>query len=276
MKASSVVVTAVALLATAALVAWWWQQQQPHPEPAPSAQPLPVQGAAPAPVASAPPAIVHPIEAVASAASQADGQPWTLANAAERLFGRKAVLQLLQTDDLARRVVATVDNLGREQATSRLWPLNPAPDRFRVRTEGGLTLIDPDNAQRYAAHLRLLESVDLSLLASAYVQLYPELQRAYEDLGHPGRPFNDRLVQVIDLLLATPEFDRPLAVHMPTLNSPVQPARPWVLYELADPALQPLAAGQKLLLRMGPAHERRVKQWLRAWRRVVASAPPAR
>ena len=51
----------------------------------------------------------------------------------------------------------------------------------------------------------------------------------------------------------------------------MQPARPWVLYEYDDPALQPLSAGQKILVRMGTANERRVKAKLTELRRLVTA-----
>lgn len=46
------------------------------------------------------------------------------------------------------------------------------------------------------------------------------------------------------------------------VKGPVPSTRPWVRYEFADPELQNLSAGQKILIRMGPAHERRLKQKL--------------
>ena len=42
-----------------------------------------------------------------------------------------------------------------------------------------------------------------------YKQYYPLFQQAYVDLGYPEGYFNDRLVEVIDHLLATPGRDRP-------------------------------------------------------------------
>ena len=42
-------------------------------------------------------------------------------------------------------------------------------------------------------------------MAVVYERLYPLFQQAYEDLGYPGKYFNDRLVEVIDHLLQTPE-----------------------------------------------------------------------
>ena len=62
---------------------------------------------------------------------------------------------------------------------------------------------------------------------------------------------------------------------MPPIAGPVRPERPWVLYEFADPKLQALTSGQKLLLRMGSVNERRVKARL-AEIRAHGDRPPAR
>ena len=142
------------------------------------------------------------------------------------------------------------------------------PGRFGVERRDDVESIAAGNADRYAAFLTFVESVEPRRAASVYRTLYPEFQQAYEELGYPGRYFNDRLVEVIDLLLATPEPAVAPRVHLPPINGPVRPERPWVLYEFDDPALDRLASGQKMLLRMGPAAERRLKARLR---RVPAS-----
>ena len=157
-----------------------------------------------------------------------------------------------------------------------MWPVVPAAARFRVVDDGGGAAIDTANAARYEPYVRLLEGVDLRRLTGAYVQLYPSLQRAYEELGYPKGYFNDRLVDVIDLLLATPEPSATPKVHLPTANGPVQPLRPWLLYEFDDPQLESLAAGQKILLRMGVRNERRVKARLVELRSLVATTPARR
>ena len=51
-----------------------------------------------------------------------------------------------------------------------------------------------------------MESVDTGRLAALYVRFYPLFQQAYRDLGYPNGYFNDRLVEVIDHLLVTPEI----------------------------------------------------------------------
>ena len=76
---------------------------------------------------------------------------------------------------------------------------------------------------------------------------------------------------MIDLLLATPEPSGPLRVRLPEIKGPLQPERPWVLYEFDDTALQALSSGQKTLLRMGPVNQRRLKAKLIELRRLVTA-----
>jgi len=52
--------------------------------------------------------------------------------------------------------------------------------------------------------------------------------------------------------------------------------RPHVLYEYADPELEALSAGQKLLIRIGPAHRAVVRDFLEDLRdRITAGLTPA-
>ena len=197
--------------------------------------------------------------------------PLDLEAALAALFGRKAVLSMFQLQDFPRRFVATVDNLGRTHAPASVWPVNPAGGRFLVERQGDAEVISADNGLRYTPHVLLIEAVDLGQAVALYARLYPQLQQAYEDIGYPNRYFNDRLVDVIDQLLATPELSGPLKVHLPEIKGPLQPERPWVLYEFDDPALQALSSGQKTLLRMGPVNQRRIKTKLAEIRRLVTA-----
>lgn len=183
------------------------------------------------------------------------------------LLGREAVLALLQTDGFAERVVATVDALPRGHAAPRLWPLHPAEGRFTV--DGGR--IAAANEQRYAPFVRMLERLDPAAAAGLYRRLQPQLQAAYENLGYPGRRFDDRLLEVVDHLLATPQPDSPPAVTLTEVKGPIAPERPWVRYEYADPALESRSAGQRILLRLGDAQRRSLIDWLRAFRAQVAA-----
>jgi hypothetical protein len=106
--------------------------------------------------------------------------------------------------------------------------------------------------------MRVMEQVDTHKLVQTYVHFYPLFQKAYQDLGYPNGYFNDRLVEVIDHLLATPDVPAPVAL-----------AQPKVLYEFADPALERLSAGQKMMIRMGPVNESRAKGKLRDIRHAL-------
>jgi Protein of unknown function (DUF3014) len=260
-----------AIIAALVLAVYLWRKDSvPLPVTAP-----PVVLAAPAVTPSMPePQVHYPISAkmVAGASAKA----FDLQKALEDLFGLKTVQSMFRLDDFPRRLAATIDNLGRSHASAMLWPVNPASGRFTVEERDGATFIGADNGLRYTPYVLLLETVDLRQAIDIYVRIYPSLQQAYEALGYPGSYLNDRLVQVIDQLLATPEIDAPIEVRLPPIEGPVRPVRPWVLYEFVDPNLQSLTSGQKALLRTGSINERRVKTRLEEVRRLVTVVPKKR
>jgi hypothetical protein len=276
-----VAVVGVLVIAVAAGGYGWWRQHSAELAAAPPAGPATVAVAPPAPAAppaSAAPAILHPIDAAGSQAlpplDQADA---AVTRALTDLLGTRQAAEMLQLDGFVRRVVATVDNLDRAHASPVLWPATPATGKFSVRhagDTGGSDVIAKDNDIRYAVFVRFAESTDTARAVALYVRLYPLFQQAYVELGYPHGYFNDRLVAVIDRLLATPEPSGPIAVHLTEVKGPLTSQRPWVRYEFADPALEALPAGSKMLLRMGPDHARRLKLKLAEWRRAVATAPP--
>ena len=262
------------VLLAAGLVTWFVQRRVPRPVPVPP-PPAVSSTAASVPAQQASSAVEHPISEVAARAAAAASGAATidlasLPAALEHLLGRQAVLGMLQVQDFPRRLVATVDNLGREAAPARTWPVNPTAGRFLVREEAGSLVIDADNGLRYAPFVQLIESVDLRNAVALYLRWYDEFQQAYESIGFPGRHFNTRLVEVIDLLLATPTQAGPIEVVLPVIRGPHQPPRPWVLYEFADPSLRGLSAGQQWLLRMGPVNQRRLQARLAEFRTLIA------
>lgn len=196
------------------------------------------------------------------------------------LLGRKDVLTFLQLDGFARRVVATVDNLARPHAAPALWPVNPTPGRFTTLGDGDKvgdsssagTIVSLDNSLRYSPLVLFIESINSAQAVKLYARLYPLFQQAYEELGYPGRYFNDRLVAVIDHLLATPVQTGAIGVSLVKVKGTVPSVRPWVRYEFTDPALESLSAGQKMLLRAGPVNHRRLNTKLLEIRRLVTGA----
>jgi len=277
-RKSVIVVGAYALLLALAGGAYlWWQGRQPGAPSAPSA-PVAVADAASDPV-PAEPVIQHPIASTVSAAASAPALPSldqsdaVVVRGLTGLLGARSVTAMLQTDAFVRRVVATVDNLGRAHAAPRLWPVMPTGGKFSVRRVDDTDVIAAANPARYAPFVSFVESFDTPRAVALYVGLYPLFQQAYQELGYPKGYFNDRLVAVIDQLLATPEPVGPLAVHLTEVKGPISSDRPWVRYEFADPALEALPAGSKMLLRMGPENARRLKAKLAELRGAIARAP---
>jgi hypothetical protein len=251
----------------------WRMRTAPAPVVPARTAPLPPVAEAPAPPPAAP-AILHPVSPPAASAPPAVANLDTAALAA--LLGQKAVLSFLQTNAFVARLVATVDNLPRPHAAPRLWPVNPTPGRFSTERSGEAEVIAVRNAQRYAPFVRFVEAVDTPRAVALYRQHYARFQESYADLGYPRGYFNDRLVEVIDHLLATPELTAPPRVQLTEVKGPMPTTQPWLHYEYADPALESLSSGQKILVRMGPDNARRLKAKLAEFRRLVAAGAAAR
>ncbi|RZL97255.1 MAG: DUF3014 domain-containing protein, partial [Variovorax sp.] len=215
-----------------------------------------------------------PPEAALPRLNDADARVTT---ALGELLGGAKSLSFLQLDGFVRRVVATVDNLVRPQAAARMWPVQPAPGRFAVAggAGGAPATIDPANAARYGTFVAFAEAVNVERAAALYARLYPLFQEAYEELGYPGRYFNDRLIAVLDHLLQAPEPEGPVAVTLVEVKGEYATPRPWTRYEFVDPELESLSSGQKMLVRMGVANERRLKAQLAAFRARIATGAVA-
>jgi hypothetical protein len=245
---------------------WLWQSRErelaaPAPEERPSKQAAPATAPASSTGASTSTAsLTTPDKPISQ-----DEVPRAL----EGLIGSKAVYTFLQIDQFPRRVVVTIDNLARSQASAALWPVQPTPGSFSVSESAGGSVISLDNAARYTPLVLLAETIDAGRAADLYLGMYPLLQQEYLALGYPNRQFNDRLLEVIDLLLAAPEPEQPPKVELVEVKGPIPSVRPWVRYEYSDPDLQSLASGQKILVRVGLVNERRLKKRLSELREEI-------
>ena len=168
------------------------------------------------------------------------------------LFGVD-IRPLLVDEVLIEKSVTSIDNLMRSHVAERMRPLGSISGPFLADTRDGADeyTLSPDNFDRYDFLVDMLVNADADRLVETYRRFYPLLQRAYVNLGYPDGYFNDRVVAVIDHLLETPQFDGPVLL-----------VRPHVLYEYADPNLEALSSGQKLLIRMGGRNAARVRQML--------------
>jgi hypothetical protein len=179
------------------------------------------------------------------------------------LIGKESVERFFIPDSMIRHIVVTIDNLPTEKVAERIRPVKPTPGKFAVGGPEEAPVLDPANYQRYEPVVQLIRSVDTQSLIASYKRYYPLYQDAYENLGHPPEYFNDRVVEVIDHLLATPDIKDPIAL-----------TQPGVLYEYADPALESRSAGQKALIRMGSDNAKIVKDKLRELRSALIAQRP--
>jgi hypothetical protein len=232
----------------------------PEPEkPAPVVQKAPepvVEVPAPAPEPEPTAPLPDPLPAL-------DESDKAIGDALTGLLGEAAFKLHVVPDGLIRRIVATVDNLPNEKLALRLWPVTQTPGKFMVEPKEMRFTLKPENYARYKPFVGVATAVDTGKLAAIYFRFYPLFQRAYEDLGYPKRHFNDRLVAVIDHLLAAPEVPGTIVL--------VQPA---VYYKYADAKLEKLSAGQKALIRVGPENAALLKKKLREIRAAVAGRKP--
>lgn len=243
-----IVLIVIALLLGAA-AAWYFWPREAEP------QRVEISPAPPPPVAQAPKFPVQPPEAPLPGLKESDP---ALIEVLSGLVGAEPVKKLLHLEEIVRNIVATVDNLPRRNYASRLLPVKPPGGLMRTSGKDASLAIAPENAARYAPYVRFLDAAEPGKLAAAYLRFYPLFQQAYVELGYPNGYFNDRLVEVIDHLLATPEVAGPIRLVVPK-----------VLYEYADPELEERSGGQKVLLRMGSANATRTKAWLKAFREEV-------
>lgn len=169
---------------------------------------------------------------------------------------------LLADSRVIERIVVTIDNLPRPHVTERMRPLTAIQGPFPADESGAENeyILNPEGYRRFDSLVRLFADTDSEAMAGLYRRYYALFQDAYDDLGYPDGYFNDRLIEVID--------------HLQTVPRPAEPIvllRTHVLYQFADPELEALSSGQKLLLRMGPDNAQTVLAKLRELRALIAS-----
>lgn len=247
MKKNILIAVAAIIILGSIAAYFYWQQSQPKPEPAH----MQVQPSPPPPpkheirqVIEAPP-VLPPLPALA------DSDNFMLDTLAG-LVNNKSLMKLFHTERIIHNIVATIDNLPRRRAPMSVMPVEQASGKFiTAGTESDMT-ISPKNAARYTPYVRIAEAIDAKELVEIYVRLYPLFQQAYEGLGYPKQYFNDRLIVVLDDLLAAPD-----------IKEPVRLIQPSVYYLFADPDLEGRSIGQRILMRTGGKNEAIIKSKLR-------------
>jgi len=246
----------------------WWQFYRPE-------QSTSVQVATPPPASTSAtaPEIQHPVTTAPEELKAAEAvidldQPLpelklsdtSMAKILTKLFADQKLERFFILEHFIERFVVTVDNLPRPQLPTTHRPLKKTPGNFLAQGERDQLTIAPANYQRYTPLVKMLTALDTEQVVAIYKRLYPLFQEAYEGLGYPNGYFNDRLIAVINHLLSTPP-----------VSGPIYLTQPKALYLYADPALEELSAGRKILIRSGPENATQIKALLHEYRQRLTA-----
>jgi hypothetical protein len=258
------VIGVAALVVVIAAGGWYYLRQRNTAPPAP----VPVAASAVAPELPVEPAIQHPLPGATVADDLGPVPSLAESDAAFRdalthSMGADTVMSYVRPDAIIRNLVVTIDNLPRQKVSVEKRPVKPIAGSFLADGDELHATLDRRNFERYKPIVAVVSSLDMAKVAQIYTHFYPLFQESYQNLGYPNGYFNDRLVQVIDVLLATPQ-----------LNGPIELVQPNVMYTFADPALEARPAGQKLLIRMGPDNAAAIKAKLMELRALITASPP--
>lgn len=242
----------------------WYFSQSPAPEAHPSIVALPMAGEAeprPGPRAQFPVPAEEPETSVQPEAlpvlEQSDE---AVIEALSGLLGAEELGSVFILEQIVSRIVSTVDSLDSRQIAPLVMPVKPAGGKFMVQGNES-PVIHPDNAARYQRYANVIQAMDAESAMSIYRRYYPLFQEAYEQLGYQDRYFNDRLVEIVDHLLATPAT--PADIEVIQSES---------VYVFVDQRMEDLSAGQKILLRVSREQRRVAEQKLGELRGLLAQA----
>jgi hypothetical protein len=245
----ALVAGAVAASVLLAGLGWYALRRDPRPpEPPPrSAEAPPAVATATEPVTLIAPAALPPLEL-----PPLDASDEAVRRLVAALSSRPELARWLVGEHLVRRFVAAVDNVAEGAHPRAHLPVRAPSSPFAVEQERGGVVLAESSQRRYDPWIELFESVDPEGSARLYHQLKPLVDRAYQDLGYPGRQFDDVLVAAIGHLLATPSPPARAALE-----------RKVSTYRWADPRLEGLSPAQRQLMRTGPGNVERVQSHLR-------------
>lgn len=164
--------------------------------------------------------------------------------------GEDQVDEFLVRDQVISRTVAMIDSLISRQVPAQVNPVRSVEETFVTETQGDRIVMSVENFARYDGYVALIGNTDTNTLMKVYRRHYPLFQEAWRENGGEG-PFKNRLIEVIDNLLDTPD-----------VPGPVYLTKPEAVYLFEDPELEAMTAGQKILVRMGSVNASVVKEKL--------------
>jgi len=163
----------------------------------------------------------------------------------------KQTLKLVVQDDMIRRFVVYVDNIGKGKIAKKHSPIIEPQNSFTV-VEGDILTIAPQSYERYTPFVELFTSMTPQQAVNFYKEYKPLFNEAYEEIGYQERDFDEAVFDAIDMVLTTPI----VTGNVPLLSESV-------VYKYAYSEWEQLPEAQKQLLRMGAKNVRKVKSALK-------------
>ena len=159
-----------------------------------------------------------------------------------------AVLRLVADDQLIRKFVVFVENVGRHEFPQTDLPFRPVGVEMPIRElDQNLFLMEEDAYPRFDGFIDAMVAVDTEQAYALYRLLRPLFQQAYAEIGYRGRDFDDALRLAINNVLQATDVE-----------GPFQLVKPSVMYLFADSELENADAVHKQLIRIGPRNSTRL------------------
>lgn len=175
---------------------------------------------------------------------------WLMTKVVE-LIPNSTLTDLIVEQDLISNFVVFIDNASRGELVTQFSPLQAPKQKFSAQqVEGDLLSyqLNPSDFSRYDAYAELFTTLPLDKSLAIYKELTPAIDEAHMELGYEAGTFDRKLKRALDFL-----------IDAPVLTTDVKLVAPSAMYQYADAELEGLMSIQKLLLRMGPDNQQKVR-----------------
>ena len=234
------------------LGAWWWWRS--FKSAAAEVEPI-ATTAAERPAPQAPPPIIEAEEEV---------EPVSLSNSDEVLrtvvgavSSHPRLAAWLVNDGLIERFVKVATNVAYGEDPKSHVPFLRPGRSFSATERDGATVISGGSFARFTPYIEVMESVDAAGAGSLYQRFEPAMEEVFSELGYPGT-FRETLDRAVT---------RILSVDVPGGNLEVEEGV--LSYRFADDQLENAQDLDKLLYRMGPDNQRRLRSEVRRLSRAL-------
>jgi len=163
---------------------------------------------------------------------------------------KKFIEQFLYEGNYLDRIVVFVNEIESKNLSRKNSVFKPFASQLEVIDIDGKLYIHPNDKEKFNFLINILPHLNINHIVDFYVEYEKVLQKKQDEL-YVGR-FNDKLVNAIDLLLATPLVKEPIEVKSESVN-----------YTFVDLKLEALPESQKMMIRMGEENSTKLKLFLK-------------